>query len=102
MTNNNPRDQKAVSTPLAYIYQILGDRTIFDDSSSFVPGHTARRKERTSLLPGIGAMISESTSVGHVFSSCSLGIGAIEEKIQHIQLGLSKKKGTARILFLAC
>lgn len=83
MTNHGPRDLKTVSTPLQYIYQVLLDRTVFEDSSPLVAGQTALKKERTSLFPGLGAMISESTSTGYVFTSCSLGVGVIKETMAH-------------------
>ena len=83
MTYHGIRDLERASNPLQYIYQILVDRSVFSDSTEFVPGYTVRRKERTFLIPGLGAMISESSASGYVFSSCSLGLGAIQEKMFH-------------------
>lgn len=91
MTNRGPRELETVATPLKYIYQILLDRSVFEDSTAFVAGQTVRRKERMSFFPGLGAMISESTPVGYVFSSCSLGIGVIKEKMAHTT-GISEEK----------
>lgn len=91
ISNRGPRDLESASTPLQYSYQILLDRSLFEDSSAFVIGNTVLRKERTSFLLGLGAMISESTSTGYVFSSCSLGLGVINEKMAHTT-GISEEK----------
>lgn len=91
MTNRGPRDGQYLETPLQYIYQILLDRTTFKDSTPFVAGTTVKQKERTSLLPGVGAMISQSTSGGYAFTSCSLGLGYLEEKMTHTTEESEKK-----------
>ncbi len=83
MTARGPRDHQSMTTPLQYSYQILLDRSRFEDSSPLVAGDTVRKKDRLSLIPGFGAMISESIPNGYVFSSCSLGVGAIKETMTH-------------------
>lgn len=94
MTNHGPRDLELVSTPLQYIYNLVFDQSVFEDSTAFVFGDTARRKQRTSLIPGFGAMISQSTQAGYVFSSCTLGIGVIRENMDHTT-GVSEEKSGA-------
>jgi hypothetical protein len=81
MTNRGPRDDKFLETPIQYIYQILIDRSTFQDSTALVAGSTVKGKERTSFLPGVGAMTSQSMAAGYVFSTCSLGLGVLEEKM---------------------
>ena len=44
---------------------------------------TVRGKDRISLIPGLGTMISQVTPAGYIFSSCTAGLGVIKEKISH-------------------
>lgn len=100
LTDRGPRDQESLETPLLYIYQILLDRSTFEDSTAFAAGSDVRRKERISLLPGLGAMISQSTPVGYAFTACSLGLGILEEKMTNTT-GTSEKKSDG-VYALSC
>lgn len=88
---SSPHDHESQKTPFQTYYHFLIDRSAFLDSSALVAGTTVRQKDRTFVLPGIGLMSSEAVPMGYAFTACSLGLGAVQEKMIHTS-GISESK----------